>query len=232
LSERFISEDTNSALVTGRLPDADANEILPVVERLDRALEPVRAAHPGFAISVTGLPAIAARNSGQMIWELNVGLVSDMVVVIVLLGVAFRSAFASLVSLLPSMIPILATGTLLYLTGQGLHFASMIALTVAFGLSLDSTIHFLNRYYIEARRPTAGPADTEDILSRTAVMIGPVLILTTVVLSLGLGVTILSDLPSLRVFGQLSAVTLFAALIAQLIILPAGISLGRRILKE
>lgn len=232
LSERFISEDTRSALVTGRLPDADASEILPVVERLDRALDPVRAAHPGFAVSVTGLPAIAARNSGQMIWELNVGLVGDMVVVIVLLGVAFRSAFASLVSLLPSMIPILATGTLLYMTGQGLHFASMIALTVAFGLSLDSTIHFLNRYYIEARRPTAGPADTEDILSRTAVMIGPVLILTTVVLSLGLGVTILSDLPSLRVFGQLSAVTLFAALVAQLIILPASISLSRRILKE
>jgi predicted RND superfamily exporter protein len=63
-------------------------------------------------------------------------------------------------------------------------------------------------------------------------MIGPVLILTTVVLTLGLGVTILSDLPSLRVFGQLSGVTLFAALIAQLIILPAGISLGRRILQK
>jgi predicted RND superfamily exporter protein len=232
LRERFISEETASALVTGRLPDADASEILPVVEKLDAALDAVRAAHPDFAVSVTGLPAIAARNSGQMIWALNVGLVSDMAVVILLLGVAFRSAFASLVSILPSMIPLLATGTLLYLTGQGLHFASMIALTVAFGLSLDSTIHFLNRYYLEARRAPPGEGDTQAILSRTAVMIGPVLILTTVVLTLGLGVTILSDLPSLRVFGQLSGATLIAALVAQLLILPAAISLGRRILRQ
>lgn len=231
LRQRFLSEETGSALVTGRLPDADAAQILPVVERLDKALAEVRDRHPGFAISVTGLPAIAARNSGKMIWELNVGLVSDMVVVIILLGIAFRSVFASIVSLLPSMIPILATGLLLYLSGQGLHFASMIALTVAFGLSLDSTIHFLNRYYLEARRAPAGESGPEHILSRTAVMIGPVLILTTVVLSLGLGITVLSDLPSLRVFGQLSGVTLFAALVAQLIVLPAGVAAGVRILK-
>ena len=58
-------------------------------------------------------------------------------------------------------------------------------------------------------------------------MIGPVIILTTIVLALGLGVTILSDLPSLRTFGDLSGVTLFAALAAQLIILPAAVAFGR-----
>ncbi len=231
LRQRFHSPDTSSALVTGRLPDADAGKILPVINALDEALNKVREVHPEYRISVTGLPAIAARNSGQMIWELNVGLVSDMVIVIVLLGLAFRSFFASAVSLLPSLIPILATGALLYVTGQGLHFASMIALTVAFGLSLDSTIHFLNRYYLEARKQPETDGGTEAVLARTAVMIGPVLILTTAVLALGLGVTILSDLPSLRIFGQLSGVTLVAALIAQLIILPATITLGRRMSK-
>ena len=142
-----------------------------------------------------------------------------------------RPVLASVVSLLPSMIPILATGSLLYLSGQGLHFASMIALTVAFGLSLDSTIHFLNRYYLEARRASTDEGGVENVLARTAVMIGPVLILTTVVLSLGLGITVLSDLPSLRVFGQLSGVTLFAALVAQLIILPACIAAGAMVFK-
>ena len=231
LRQRFVSPETSSALVTGRLPDADAAEILPVVEGLDQALNTVREQHPAITISVTGLPAIAARNSGQMIWELNIGLVADMAVVIVLLGIAFRSAFASIVSLLPSMIPILATGSLLYLSGQGLHFASMIALTVAFGLSLDSTIHFLNRYFLETRRTSTGAEDVENVLARTAVMIGPVLILTTVVLSLGLGITVLSDLPSLRVFGQLSGVTLFAALVAQLIVLPACIAVAAKFLR-
>ncbi len=228
LTRRFIAVEQNAIVITGRLPDVDASEILPVIDQLDEKLEAVRNANADYDIAVTGLPAIAARNSARMIWELNVGLVSDIVVVIIFLGIAFRSAFTSLVSVLPSVFPIFATGALLYITGDGLHFASIIALTVAFGLALDSTIHFLNRYDIETWDEDGNLRSTEDALKYTARMIGPVLILTTIVLALGLGVTILSDLPSLRVFGQLSGVTLFAALIAQLFILPATIALGRR----
>jgi len=228
LTRRFIAVEEDAVIITGRLPDVDASEILPLVEKLDEALEPVRQAHPEFEIAVTGLPAIAARNSAQMIWELNVGLVSDIIVVVVFLGLAFRSVFASVVSILPSLFPIFATGALLYVTGDGLHFASIIALTVAFGLALDSTIHFLNRYDIEETDASGKPRDTQEALQRTARMIGPVLILTTMVLALGLGVTVLSDLPSLRIFGELSGVTLFAALVAQLVILPATIALVRR----
>lgn len=228
LVRRFISVDEKAVVVSGRLPDVDASEILPVVGQLDENLNPVRERFPEFRFSVTGLPAIAARNSAQMIWELNVGLVSDIAVVIVFLGLAFRSVFASIVSILPSMLPIFATGALLWVTGDGLHFASIIALTVAFGLALDSTIHFLNRYHIEEVDESEHLRSTQEVLAHTARMIGPVLILTTIVLALGLGVTIFSDLPSLRVFGELSGATLFAALVAQMIVLPASIALLRR----
>jgi predicted RND superfamily exporter protein len=47
------------------------------------------------------------------------------------------------------------------------------------------------------------------------------------VLACGLGVTILSDLPSLRLFGWLSAVTILAALLGDLVILPATVMLLR-----
>ncbi|MDA7948757.1 MAG: MMPL family transporter [Hyphomicrobiaceae bacterium] len=228
LVRRFIAVDGQAIVVSGRLPDVDASEILPVVDDLDQALEPIRKAYPDFTLSVTGLSAIAARNSAQMIWELNVGLVSDIFVVVVFLGLAFRSLFASIVSILPSLLPIFGTGALLWLTGDGLHFASIIALTVAFGLALDSTIHFINRYFIEERDADGRVRPTSEALARTARVIGPVLILTTIVLALGLGVTIFSDLPSLRVFGQLSGATLFAALLAQLVVLPASIALLRR----
>jgi predicted RND superfamily exporter protein len=55
-----------------------------------------------------------------------------------------------------------------------------------------------------------------------------VIVLTTIVLALGLGVTILSHLPSLRLFGRLAGICLFASLIGQLIILPATVALFRR----
>jgi predicted RND superfamily exporter protein len=232
LVRRFIAVDEKAVIVSGRLPDVDASEILPVVDQLDKSLGPLRMQYPALTFSVTGLPAIAARNSAKMIWELNVGLVSDIAIVIIFLGLAFRSFFASIVSILPSTLPIFATGALLWVTGDGLHFASIIALTVAFGLALDSTIHFLNRYDIEELDEAGKPRETIEALARTARMIGPVLILTTIVLALGLGVTIFSDLPSLRVFGQLSGATLCAALVAQLIVLPASIALVRRYWKR
>jgi predicted RND superfamily exporter protein len=53
-------------------------------------------------------------------------------------------------------------------------------------------------------------------------------VLTSLILAFGLGVTMLSDLPSLRLFGKLAAMTLIAALIGDLILLPASVLLYRR----
>ena len=228
LVRRFISEDERAVLVTARLPDIDASEILPVVEKIDRELNPVRTAHPEYRISVTGLPAIAARNSATLIRELNWGLVGDMFVIFIFLGFALRSVLAGVTSVLPSLFPIFATGALLWAAGEGLQFASIVAITVAFSLAIDSTIHFLNRYHLEEDRLGVGRGNHIEALRQTAHHIGPAVVLTTIVLALGLGVTMLSDLPSLRLFGQLTAVCLFASLIAQLVILPATIALYRR----
>ncbi|MFM1815706.1 MAG: hypothetical protein RLZ98_2401 [Pseudomonadota bacterium] len=228
LVRRFIAKEENAVLVTGRLPDVDASEILPVVDKIDKALEPIRQASPGYEIAVTGLPAIAARNSAKLISELNWGLVGDMFIIFVFLGLALRSVLAGVASVLPSMFPIFATGALLWWTGEGLQFASIIAITVAFSLAIDSTIHFLNRFRLEEDR-LGGKAGVEyEALLRTAQHIGPVVVLTTIVLALGLGVTMLSHLPSLRLFGRLAGVCLFASLIGQLVILPATIALYRR----
>lgn len=225
LVQRFIAKEQNAVLVTGRLPDIDASRILPIIDKIDKALEPVRVAHPGYEISVTGLPAIAARNSARLIGELNWGLIGDMFVIFIFLGIALRSVLSGVTSVLPSLFPIFATGAILWFGGEGLQFASIIAITVAFALAIDSTIHFLNRFQLEESRP--GVANVDEALIRTMHHIGPVIVLTTIVLALGLGVTILSHLPSLRLFGRLAGICLFASLIGQLIILPATVRLFR-----
>jgi predicted RND superfamily exporter protein len=228
LVHRFIDESESAVLVTARLPDIDASQILPIVEKIDKALEPIRMENPAFQISVTGLPAIAARNSAKLISEMNWGLVGDIFVIFIFLGIALRSVMAGVSSALPSLFPIFATGALLWATGQGMQFASIMALTVAFSLAIDSTIHFLNRFRLEEERIGPGPNSAHEALMATAHHIGPAVVLTTIVLALGLGVTMLSDLPSLRLFGQLAGICLVASLIGQLIILPATIALFRR----
>ncbi len=225
LTRRFISEDEKAALVTARLPDIDASEILPVVDKIDAALDAVRKAHPGYDIWVTGLPAIAARNSASMIQQLNAGIPLEVGFVAVLVGLAFRSLFTGVLSLLPALFPIVAAGFALWLMGTGLEFASVVALVVIFGLGVDGLVHFLNRLRLE-ERPGEDPALA---IRRARVLVGPAIILTTIVLAFGLGVTAFSSLPSLRLFGAVCAITLLASLVADLVFLPATIVVWRRI---
>jgi predicted RND superfamily exporter protein len=215
LVRRFISENQDAVVVSGRVPDLDSSQILPTVEKLDAAMNTVRKAHPGFEIAVTGLSAIAARNSAAMIGKLNHGLTIEFILVAAFIGLAFRSVVVMLASILPGIFPVVLSGTVLWLLGEGLQFASVVALTVSFGLGLSATIHFLNRLRLE-QRPGVSVGEA---VERATVLVGPALILTTVVLACGLVVTVFSDLPSLRLFGWLSAFAMIAALVADLFIL-------------
>jgi uncharacterized protein len=220
---RFISADQDAVVIAGRVPDADASRIRPIVAGLDRALASVRAQHPGYTISVTSLSAIAARNSAAMIEKLNRGLTVEVVFVAAFIGLAFRSFLMMCASVLPAIFPIVVSGSLLWALGDGLQFASVIALTVSFGLGLSATIHFLNRMRQEERSGDSAAISVQ----RATILVGPALILTSVVLSCGLIVTVFSNLPSLRLFGWLSTLAMLLALVADLTILRPVITFLR-----
>ncbi|MFO1123979.1 MAG: MMPL family transporter [Methylocystis sp.] len=224
LTRRFIAAGKDAVVVSGRIPDVDASRLLPVIDALNKSLDGVRAEHRGFKISVTGLSAIAARNSANMIKKLNRGLTLEFAFVAVFIGVAFRSFLVMLSAILPGIFPVVASGAVLSAMGQGLQFASVVALTVSFGLGLSATIHFLNRQRLED-----DPNDDPGVaVEKATVLVGPALILTSVVLACGLAVTVFSDLPSLRLFGWLSAFAMIAALVADLLILrPTAMFLRR-----
>jgi predicted RND superfamily exporter protein len=224
LTQRFIDAQQNAVIVSGRVPDVDASQLLPIIQAIDKQLDAVRAKYPGYTIAVTGLSAIAARNSANMIDKLSRGLTIEIVFVAAFIGITFRSPIVMLVSILPGIFPIVMAGTLLLLLGMGLQFASVIALTVSFGLGLSATIHFLNRLQIE----DSIEADPGVGVERATVLVGPPLILTSAVLACGLAMTVFSSLPSLRLFGWLSAFAMLAALFADLFILrPTAMFLSK-----
>lgn len=215
LVRRFIDAEQDAVVVAGRVPDKDSSQLLPIVDKLDTELDAVRKKHPGYEIAVTGLAAIAARNSASMIEKLNRGLTVEFALVAIFIGLAFRSRVVMFACILPGIFPVVMSGTVLWAMGEGLQFASVVALTVSFGLGLSATIHFLNRLRLESK-PGVGSALA---VERATVLVGPALILTTVVLACGLVVTVFSDLPSLRLFGWLSAFSMVMALVADLFIL-------------
>jgi uncharacterized protein len=228
LVQRFISKDQNAVIVSGVVPDKNLPTLVPIVDRLDKRLNAVRAAHPGYQIAVTGLSVIAARNSADMINALNRALTVEFVFIAAFIGLAFRSPAIGAACLLPGLFPVVAAGSLLRLLGYGMQFAAVVSLFVSFGLGLSATIHFLNRM-VRERKARDDPAVA---VERATVLIGPALILTTLVLSCGLAALVFSNLPALRMFGWLSSFAMVAALTGDLLILRPVITAILRLARK
>jgi predicted RND superfamily exporter protein len=92
-------------------------------------------------------------------------------------------------------------------------------------MAVDSTIHFLN--YYRHRTDIGMPPATA--ARETVEALGPVILMSTLVLLVGLGSTVTSNMPTLQNFGMVSIVVLLVALIGDLLVLPATLALlGRR----
>jgi predicted RND superfamily exporter protein len=134
--------------------------------------------------------------------------------------IAFRNIQIGLVSVLANTLPLFATGAILYLRGKGMQFTSVIALTVAFGIAVDDTIHYINRFLI--LRSADEPLNKR--LIDTSREVGPVLIGTTIIVLGGLSTTFTSGLPTVTLFGWIAGITLVVAALGDLIVMPALVS--------
>jgi predicted RND superfamily exporter protein len=225
---RFLEEKHRSALITGYLPNYDSRRTLAIAEALEAALAPIRSQHPDFDITLTGLSVVAASRSTDVISQLNVSMIGAIVVVTAIIGIAFGSMRMAAYSALPNLFGLFATGAWLYFAHGGLEYATVVGLTVAFGLAVDDTIHLLNRYQLEKSTAFSIPA----AIGRTLRFIGTVLIISTVILVMGIAVTQFSSLPPTREFGLICMVTLVFALLGDLVFLPALMLLSETALRR
>ena len=218
---RLVNEKTRTLLVTGHFPDLDATEMAAVVNGIEGKLERLRTENPDLSIELTGISAVSALHATTMIQDLYANLTLEILVVMAIIGIAFRSFIVPLIAFLPNVFPILASGALLYLFDFGVDYAGIIGLTVAFGLAVDDTVHFVTRFELERTRG-------HDLLQSVTTAIrhvGPVMVITAIVIMCGVGVTVFGQMPQTRIFGAVVIVTLFSALIAELLLTPALILL-------
>ncbi len=215
--DRLLAPSGNAALVAGRVPDLESAEIRALADDLERMVGDVISKYDGISVDVTGITTLSARESAPMIRLLALSVPGAMLVVVFLILISFRSVKAAAYSFIPNLIPIITGAALLFVMDRGLTYQSTIALTLAFGIAVDDTIHFLYHVGRDGWDKISEPGRVEETMRH----IGPILILTTLVLSVGFAVTLLSILPSIRGFGEISIAVLFFALFADLLVLPA-----------
>jgi predicted RND superfamily exporter protein len=182
---------------------------------------------PEIAAPATGLSLLYAnmskRNVVSMLWGTAVALVLISAVLLVVM----RSVPLGLVSLLPNLVPAaMAFGLWGYLDGE-VNLAVSVVGAMTLGIVVDDTVHLLSRY-LRARRER----DLEPIeAARYAVTaVGTPVLVTSVALVIGFGALAFSGFAVSALMGKLAAITIFLALIADLVFLPPLlISLGRRV---
>ncbi|MFN3953501.1 MAG: efflux RND transporter permease subunit [Pararhodobacter sp.] len=220
LLERLAAADGSAHVFPVQLP------ILAGGEAADAALRDLKAriTDAGLAeVAWLAGPSHALLTEGpRLVERLRLGLYLTIGSITLLIGLAFGSARLALLALVPNLVPILGVEAWLVLSGRDLTIMNVIALTVAFGIAVDDTLHVLNRFRL-ARGATVG-ARIDEALGHA----GPPMLATTLILMGGLMVTLLSALPGVALFGGLIALAVLLALLADLFVLPALMRWGMK----
>ena len=135
----------------------------------------------------------------------------------VFLLVCFKNIKIVLLSILPNLIPIAVTIIFMSVFRWRLDTATVMIAAIILGIAVDDTIHFLNAYLLKRKN-----GETVEAAVRYAMNVaGKAIRLTSLALIVGFMIIGLSAIKNLQHFGILSALAVFMALVADLIVLPA-----------
>lgn len=220
LKRRFVTDDNTRALVTGFMPTIIAsNELRTLVASIEADIRDAgieNAEVGGFRVLTTFATDTIVRN-------LQLALTGSIILNLFIIGFAFGSWRIAAVSVIPNLFPILGTQAYLWSVGAGLQLTTVLALTIAFGIAVNDTVHLLSHYVQERREARL---DHLAAIKATLERIGGAIIATTVILCAGTFIVAFSELPQVALFGQLFVATLSLALIGDLFLLPALLSAG------
>lgn len=219
-SGRIAAEDGSAHALPVQLPLTGGTT------QSDTALRQIEAqleeAGLGGVTRLVGANQALLTEGPALVAQLRLGLYATILSITLLILWVFRSWRIALVALVPNLLPIMGVEAWMVLAGRELSIMTMIALTVAFGIAVDDTLHLLNRYRLAAGR---SHAERVDLALADA---GPPIIATTAILLAGLAVTLTSAIPGAVLFGSLLALSVLLALVADLFILPGLMRWGVR----
>ena len=208
---RFVTEDGSSARLEVRLADRGASRILLMLEGVGGV-----ARARGLDIHFSGEAYDASRGLDRIVRSLG-SLGAAVALIFLVMTLLFRSVRLGLLSIPPNALPLAMTLAYMVLRGIPLHAATVIVFTVTVGLSVDGATHVIARFQEEAQ---SGLSAREVVLA-TVRSSGRGVVLSSATLLLGYGALLFSAFEPVRLFGELSAVAIGGALIAQVVLLPA-----------
>jgi predicted RND superfamily exporter protein len=172
-------------------------------------------------VKVTGSSIINFKGTRYLVKNLFVSLALAIAFIALLMAWTFRSKRMVLVAMLPNILPQLLTAALMGYLGIPVKASTVLVFSIAFGISVDGTIHYLAKYRQELRPTRRGRKDIPVAAITALKETGPSMIYNAVILFFGFGIFALSDFGGTVALGLLVSITLLTTMLSNLLLLPS-----------
>ena len=213
----YVDSTGQYARITTFMRDIGTDKMQKIEERLQDKINHIFPKER-YEVSLTGKAYVFEKGTHYLIDNLVQSLLFAIVLISLLMAYMFRSFKMIIVSLLPNILPLVMTAGLMGFLGIPIKPSTILVFSIAFGISVDDTIHFLAKYRQELK---ANDWKIKRSVYSTLKEAGISMFYTSVVLFFGFSVFTLSDFGGTVALGGLVATTLLFAMLSNLILLPA-----------
>ena len=213
----FVDSTGQYARITTFMKDIGTDKMARIEDRL---LDKIKKVFPEekYDVSITGKALVFLKGTNYLVKNLAISLSLAILLISLFMAWMFKSYKMIIISLIPNILPLLITAGLMGYLGVPIKPSTILVFSIAFGISVDDTIHFLAKYRQElihhnwnVRKSVYGA------LRETGVS----MFYTSIVLFFGFLVFTVSSFGGTKALGGLVSVTLLFAMISNLLLLPS-----------
>ncbi|MDC1261372.1 efflux RND transporter permease subunit [Polaribacter sp.] len=213
----FVDSTGRYARITTFMKDIGTDKMDVIQKRLKAVIDKEFPSEK-YSVSITGKALVFIKGTKFLITNLVISLSLAILLIALFMAWMFRSPQMILISLIPNILPLLITAGLMGYFNIPIKPSTILVFSIAFGISVDDTIHFLAKYRQEllASKWKVKPS-VYAALRETGVS----MFYTSIVLFFGFLVFTLSSFGGTIALGGLVSVTLLLAMVSNLILLPS-----------
>lgn len=221
--ETVVNTDYSATRIRGRVRASDYRALLDDVERLEAAV--AAGMHGQARAEVTGVGKLVSNLDRYIVASQIRSFLIAFVMVGALMCLFFRSLHIGAWALVPNALPIVLVVGLMGWIQVQLDVATVMVASIMLGLIVDDTVHYLARYRLEYRALRSAPDADEQrrLAERTGVGTGRAIATTSIILCAAFLTSLTASFRPNIHFGALCALATFAALVTDLVALPAVI---------
>ena len=217
LLKSFVDSTGQVARITTFMKDVKTDRMEDIEARLN---ENIAKLFPSdrYTVYMTGSALLFLKGTKYLVKNLVLSLAFAIFLIALFMAFLFRSFRMIVISLIPNLLPLVITAGVMGFVGVPIKPSTILVFSIAFGISVDDTIHFLAKYRQEL---TANRWQIKKSVYAALRETGVSMFYTSIVLFFGFSVFVISNFGGTVALGALVSATLLFAMLANLILLPS-----------